>query len=238
MSRAAWTSVFAVSGLSVVKLIAQAPRGSISTWPVASAPMPAAVTPVVCRKRRRVRRVRLSSCLMVSFPFTVLLCWFLMCFARRLAPDGRRDSSESAPGAAAPPLCFRRAAGGGDIVDDPGADRRVGLAVGHDAARHEASRIGQPGIDLLLGPGEFRLRHGRRVFEALELAGLPADHAVEIGSLALLRRRREDVAGAALIGEKIAALRIVGAGGAHQCQEAGHGGPGRAPLLRSTSPPA
>src|SRR5260221_372683 len=39
MSRAAWTSVFAVSGLSVVKLIAQAPRGSISTWPVASAAM-------------------------------------------------------------------------------------------------------------------------------------------------------------------------------------------------------
>src|SRR5258708_34526201 len=74
MSRAAWTSVFAVSGLSVVRLIAQAPRGSISPWPVASAPPPIAVTPVVWRKRRRVKRVRLSSCLMVSFPFAVLIC--------------------------------------------------------------------------------------------------------------------------------------------------------------------
>src|SRR5258708_7202286 len=83
MSRAAWTSVFAVSGLSVVRVIAQALRGSISTVPVASAPTPTAVTLVVCRKRRRVRRGRLSSCLMVSFPFTVLFGLILIADAIR-----------------------------------------------------------------------------------------------------------------------------------------------------------
>src|SRR6266851_1993517 len=97
MSRAAWTSVFAVSGLSVVRLIAQAPRGSISTWPVASAPTPTAVTPVVWRKRRRVRRVRLSSCLMVSFPFAMLICPVLDLIGAPVRPKPVRYSSAIAP---------------------------------------------------------------------------------------------------------------------------------------------
>ena len=79
---------------------------------------------------------------------------------------------------------------------------------GHLAALHDLARLGEIGIEPLIGPLAAERQHPLGIFEALAHADIRADDVPEIGSDALLPALVDGVAGLALVPDLLAFLEV------------------------------